>query len=120
MTIRNALAGVAVRDLDKAVNWYTKLIGRSPDRRPMPNDAEYAFEKGGWMQIFVDKERAGRSSVTLVVDDLDATLAELDAAGIARAEPTRTDYVDIAILADPDGNQIVVAQAKSQEHGRAR
>jgi predicted enzyme related to lactoylglutathione lyase len=116
MTIKNALAGVAVNDMNKAIAWYGKLLGRAPDQQPMPNDVEYGFEKGGWMQIFLDPERAGKSSVTLTVDDLDATLLELEAAGIAHAEPTRTDYVDTAILTDPDGNQIVLAQANSAEN----
>lgn len=120
MTIKNALAGVAVKDLDKAIAWYSKLLGRAPDQRPMPNDAEYEFQNGGWIQIFADGKRAGKSSVTLTVDDLDATLAALDDAGIAYAEPTRTDYVDTAIVTDPDGNQIVLAQARSPDNKAAR
>jgi predicted enzyme related to lactoylglutathione lyase len=120
MTIKNALAGVAVMDLDSAIAWYSKLIGRAPDQQPMPTDAEYEFQNGGWMQIFADKERAGKSSVTLTVDDLDATLAELEDAGIAYAEPTRTDYVDTAIVTDPDGNQVVLAQARSPDNRAAR
>ena len=119
MTIKSALAGVAVRDLGIAVAWYGKLIGHAPDKLPMPTDAEYEFEKGGWMQIFADATRAGKSSVTLTVDDLDAKLAELDAAGIAYVEPTRTDYVDTAIVTDPDGNQMVFAQAKSADNKAA-
>ena len=119
MTIKNALAGVAVKDLDTAIAWYGKLIGRAPDKRPMSTAGEYRFEKGGWMQIFADAERAGKSSVTLTVYDLDAKLAELDAAGIAYAEPTRTGYVDTAIITDPDGNQIVFAQAKSADNEAA-
>jgi predicted enzyme related to lactoylglutathione lyase len=119
MTIKNALAGVAVKDLDKATAWYRKLIGRAPDKQPMPNDAEYKFENGGWMQIFVDPERAGKSSVTLTVDDLDATLGQLKADGIAHGELIRTVYVDTAILVDPDGNQVVLAQAKSSDNEAA-
>ena len=113
MTIKNVLAGVAVADLDKAIGWYAKVLGRAPDERPMPEVAEYRFSKGGWLQVFSDKERAGKSSATLTVDSLDAKLTELRAAGIEVSAPTRTEYVDTAIVTDPDGNRLVFAQAKS-------
>lgn len=119
MTIKNVLAGVAVANLDKAIGWYTRLIGRAPDDRPMPEVAEYRFGGGGWLQIFADADRAGQSSVTLTVDDLDARLGELKAAGIEAGSPTRSDYVDTAIVADPDGNQIVFAEAKSASNKAA-
>lgn len=113
MTIKNVLAGVAVGDLDEAVAWYAKVLGREPDQRPMPEVAEFAFAGGGWLQLFADKDRAGRSSITVTVDNLDAQLAALKAEGIEVGQPTRTDYVDTAIIKDGDGNQIVFAQAKS-------
>jgi catechol 2,3-dioxygenase-like lactoylglutathione lyase family enzyme len=113
MTIHNVLAGVAVSDLDEAVAWYAKVLGRGPDQRPMPEVAEFAFARGGWLQLFADEDRAGRSSITLTVDNLDAQLAALKAEGIETGPPTRTDYVDTVILKDGDGNQIVFAQAKS-------
>jgi catechol 2,3-dioxygenase-like lactoylglutathione lyase family enzyme len=113
MTIKNALAGIAVTDLTMAIDWYTKVIGREPDQQPMPEVAEYGFSKGGWLQLFADKARAGKSSVTLTVDNLDARLNELRAAGIEASTPTRTDYVDTAIVTDPDGNRLVFAEAKS-------
>lgn len=73
MTIQNALAGIAVNDLGDAVAWYTKLIGRAPDVHPMPEGYEYSCPGGGWIQIFADAARAGRSSLTLSVDSLVAT-----------------------------------------------
>ena len=93
MTIKNALAGIGVTDLTMAIDWYTKVMGRGPDQQPMPEVAEYCFSRGGWLQLFPDKARAGKSSVTLTVDDLDARLNELRAAGIQVSKPTRTDYV---------------------------
>ena len=113
MTIKNALAGIAVTDLDGAIRWYTKLLGRAPDERPMPEVAEYRFPSGGWLQVFRDADRAGKSSVTLTIDNIDAGLEALRTAGIEAAKPTRTDYVDTAIVTDPFGNRIVLAQAKS-------
>lgn len=120
MTINNALAGVAVAQLDDAVAWYTKLIGRAPDDRPMPDLAEYRFSAGGWLQLFADAKRAGSSSVTFAVGSLDDQLSALSKAGIAVGATTRTSFVDTAIVNDPDGNQIVFAQAKSAANKAAR
>src|SRR5688572_14601869 len=64
MTINNALAGAAVRNLDEATAWYGRLLRQAPDRQPMPNDVEYRFAGGGWLHGFVDPQRAGKSSVT--------------------------------------------------------
>jgi len=36
MSIRNVLAGVAVRDLQAAIPWYARLLGREADSQPMP------------------------------------------------------------------------------------
>lgn len=119
MTIKNALAGVPVANLERAVDWYTKLIGRAPDQRLMKEVAEYQFSGGGWFQLFEDKDRSGQTSFTLVVDDLDKTLALVAAAGIDHALPTRTQLVDTAFVTDPDGNRIVFAQSKSAENRAA-
>jgi catechol 2,3-dioxygenase-like lactoylglutathione lyase family enzyme len=113
MFIKNALAGIAIKDLDKAVGWYSKLLGRSPDSHPMPEVHEYEFPGGGWMQIFADQARAGKSSLTLTVDNVDDLIAMLKSKGIDSGTPARSDFVDTTIVIDPDGNRIVFAQAKS-------
>jgi catechol 2,3-dioxygenase-like lactoylglutathione lyase family enzyme len=113
MTIKNVLAGVPVSSLEASVAWYTRLLGRKPDQRLMPEVAEYEFPTGGWCQLFEDRDRAGKASLTLVVDNLINTLKQVRVAGIDHSEPTLTELVDTAIVNDPDGNQIVFAQSKS-------
>lgn len=115
MTIKNVLAGIGVSDLAAAESWYAKLIGRAPDARPMDELIEYQFATGGWLQLFEDKDRAGHGSVTMVVDDFEAALAALATNGIAHDPPSRGDYVETVIFADPDGNRIVFAQSRSGE-----
>lgn len=109
--IRNTLAGVAVRNLEAAKDYYSRLIGRPPDHEPMAELLEWQFPGGGALQVFLNPEgdRAGKSSVTLVVDDLQA---EKDRVGQAGKE-THTELVDTLILRDPEGNQVVLAQPKS-------
>ena len=59
MTINNALASVAVKDIKAAVQWYEKVFGRPVDSTPMPKLAEWNFPSGGWLQVYVLPERAG-------------------------------------------------------------
>src|SRR5687767_7291829 len=65
VTIKNALASIAVKDLAAAVRWYEQVLGKPPDSRPMPEVAEWKFERGGWLQVYMLPERAGAGSVTL-------------------------------------------------------
>lgn len=77
----------------------------------MAEVAEWQFPSGGALQVFQDPSRAGSSSVTLTLADLDDQLAELRRNGIVVEIHTHSPKVDTALLHDPDGNQIVMAQA---------
>jgi hypothetical protein len=48
----------------------------------MPEVAEWRFTKGGWIQVLEDADRAGHSSVTLVEENLDKRLSDLQAKAI--------------------------------------
>ncbi|WP_412748743.1 VOC family protein [Krasilnikovia sp. M28-CT-15] len=111
MTIANAFASVAVRNLEASAEWYEKLLG--PGSRPMPEVFEWQLERGGGVQIYNAPERAGGSSCTLIVTDIDETVQHLHGSGIAPdAVPTRNDRVDTIMIKDPDGNSIAFAQPK--------
>lgn len=111
ITTNNALAGIAVKNLDAAIRWYERILGRSPDAQPMPGLADWEFSGGGWIQVFEDETRAGFSSVTLVEDNLENRLAELRNQDIAIGATSSGDFIKTAIVRDPDGNQIVFAEA---------
>ena len=91
MPIVNTLAGIMVTDLTTAAAWYELLLSRPADARPMEGLAEWKLADGGWIQVFQDKDRAGSSSVTFLVSDLDAHLAELKAKGISIKRTTTSD-----------------------------
>lgn len=112
MNAANVLAGVAVTDLDTAQPWYEKLLG-SAGNRPMPEVAEWSFPQGGGLQVFADQQRAGASSITLVVDDLDQQVGRLQSDGHKVHSRTDSEYVKTAQVEDPAGNRIVLAQAKT-------
>jgi predicted enzyme related to lactoylglutathione lyase len=110
MTIQNALASVAVKDVKAAAQWYEKLIGAAPTR-PMPEVAEWHFEHGGGLQVYQLPQRAGSCSATLSVDDVDAEIAKLRKLQIDSGEPIVNASVKVIMIKDPDGNSIAIAQA---------
>jgi predicted enzyme related to lactoylglutathione lyase len=111
MSIRNAIASVAVKDLKSASQWYERLFGRAADSKSMPEVAEWKFEGGGWLQVYQLPERAGKGSVTLAVGDLDQQIGELRQFGIDVGEPLRSAKVNVVMIKDPDGNSIAFAEA---------
>lgn len=113
--LKNVLAFAAVRDIERSVRWYTMLLGRGPDKRPMTGLAEWKFEAGGWLQVNQSK-LAGRGSITLVETDINERLGQLKKAGIDPRSVTRGDKVSVIIISDPDGNQIVFAHGKDEDH----
>ena len=82
LSIDNALASLAVKDLNAAVGWYTRVLGKAPDTRPMADVAEWKFERGGWLQVYQLPERAGSGSCTLAVSNIEAEVAQLAAGGV--------------------------------------
>jgi predicted enzyme related to lactoylglutathione lyase len=118
MSIMNAIASVAVRDLNAAVRWYEKLLGKAPDSRPMPEVAEWKFERGGWLQVYQLAERAGAGSVTLAVNNIADQTAQLDALGIDTSQRSSGDKVKTVMITDPDGNHIAFAEAIDRSMAR--
>jgi catechol 2,3-dioxygenase-like lactoylglutathione lyase family enzyme len=110
MSIENALASVAVTDIETAAHWYEQILGR-PGKRPMPEVAEWDFPRGGSLQVYELPERAGNGSFTLAVDDIadvERTLAQM---GVDASERSSNESVDTIMVTDPDGNHIAFAHA---------
>jgi predicted enzyme related to lactoylglutathione lyase len=111
MSIRNAIASLAVKDLKSAARWYERLFDRAADSTPMTEVAEWKFERGGWLQVYQLPERAGQGSVTLVVNDIEQQVAALKQCGIDAGPRMDSDKVKVVMIKDPDGNSIAFAQA---------
>jgi hypothetical protein len=110
MSITNALASVAVKDVKSAAQWYEKMLG-SPPARPMPEVAEWRFERGGCLQVYELPERAGSGSFTLAVSDMDEQVRHLNKLDIDTSQRTSSARVKTVMITDPDGNHIAFAQA---------
>ena len=110
MSIENAIASVAVRDLKSAVVWYQKLLGKAPDSTPMPEVAEWRFPRGGWLQVYQLPERAGNCSFTLSVSDLEEMVTKAKQLGVDTSQRSSGAQVKTLMIVDPDGNHIAIAQ----------
>ncbi len=109
MAIEHVLAVVPVSDLDRSRRWYESLFGRAPDNNPMPTLVEWQVVEGGWVQMFVNDQRAGTAFVNFAVQDLDAHLEVLKQRGLEPGEVTDANKgVRLSALTDPDGNTVTL------------
>jgi predicted enzyme related to lactoylglutathione lyase len=118
MSIDNAIASVAVKNLEAAVAWYELLLERAADSRPMPEVAEWKFKRGGWLQVYQLPERAGSGSFTLAVSNIDETVAHVEKLGIDASQRSSGEKVKTLMITDPDGNHIAFAEAIDKNMAR--
>jgi predicted enzyme related to lactoylglutathione lyase len=113
MEITQVLAGMAVRDMERAKGWYESFFARPADAEPMAGLAEW-HTPGGVLQLVADERRAGGSLVTLHVADARTALAELEARGGPSVEldDTTSDKVLFATVPDADGNAVTLVEAR--------
>ena len=112
MNVTTVMAQLIVSDLERSVAFYSALFGRGPDAHPMDKLHEWHFERAGAVQVYEEPDRAGTSGATIDVADLDATVVELDRAGIDHEPLMEATYVRIVQLVDPDRNRIVLTGVK--------
>ena len=110
MTIRNAIAIIPVKDLEAAMPWYEKLIGRGPDHAGARERVEWLFEQGGRLQLGQVPACNGRELLTLAVGDLDFEMRRLQQSGIAVGPVKADDGVKVLTIYDPEGNAISLAE----------
>lgn len=105
LAIQEVFTGVAVADLHSALMWYECLMGRQPDMIPNDNEAVWQLSGKAWLYIIGDAQRAGKTLITLIVDDLDSQVAEFTERGIVFefVEKDSKIYRRITVT-DPEGN----------------
>jgi predicted enzyme related to lactoylglutathione lyase len=118
MKIENAIASVAVKDLKAATAWYEKLFRRPADSTPMPEVAEWKFERGGWLQVYELPERAGAGSCMLAVSDIAGVISHLQSLGIDTSQASSGEKVKTVMITDPDGNHLAFAETIDQSMAR--
>lgn len=110
MSITSVMAVVTVEDFDGGLDWYQRFFGRPADLRPMDGLAEWHLTKTGVVQLVYDSDRGGSALLTLGVEDLDGTIAELAGRGLTVSEVTEGVIARIASISDPEGDTITFAQ----------
>ena len=109
-------AGIPVRDYQRAVAWYERLLGSQPAF--LPNAVEAVWELAEHRYLYVEElpERAGHALHTLFVDDLDDWTKRISSRGIEpAADETYANGVRKVTYRDPDGNEIGLGGAASVE-----
>jgi catechol 2,3-dioxygenase-like lactoylglutathione lyase family enzyme len=99
-------AGVRVRDFEATRPWYDRLLGE-PTFFPHTTEAVWTLADNRSVYVVQDAAGAGRSVVTILVDDLDAQLAAIATRGLEPDEQvTYSNGVRKALYRDPDGNEV--------------
>ncbi|MEZ0049923.1 glyoxylase I family protein [Mycobacterium sp. MAA66] len=107
MSIEHVLAVIPVADLERSQRWYESLFGRAADNNPMPNLVEWQLVTGGWVQVFIDDQRAGSTLVNFAVEDLAAYIDELKQRALEPGAVVEANKgVRLSTIVDPDGNTI--------------
>jgi len=105
-------AGIPVSDFAAAKPWYERLLGAIPSFLPHETEAVWELAPHRFVFIVEDAERAGSAIPTVMVENLDARVAEITARGLEPAE--REAYrsgARKAIYRDADGNEIGFGEA---------
>ena len=119
---------IAVSDLDAARGFYEDRLGLAPGDEEPGQSVRYPCADATRLFVYLSPENAGRSPATLAgwfVDDLDRTMEELAARGVAFErydQPgIRTDERGVfdagrfraAWIKDPDGNTLAITEVAS-------
>ncbi|MET3113333.1 hypothetical protein AAKU52_001056 [Pedobacter sp. CG_S7] len=110
MNFKNAFAGIMTADIKTSTKWYTNLFDRKSDYNPMNILHEWDFSDGGVLQLVEDKERAGKSSITLLVADIEKIKKTLDEKNLSREEISKGEIAKTITIFDPEKNRITFAE----------
>lgn len=111
LKVQGLYAAMLVSDLKAAEAFYTQVLGRGPDDRPMPTLIQWrGFGMAAGIQLFEGAGTPGGSRMTLVVPDMTRVKDELQGRGLTLGDISEGMYGKIAQLADEDGNTITFAE----------
>jgi hypothetical protein len=100
-------AGIHVSDYEAARSWYERLLGREPTFIAHATEAVWELAEHRYLFIEQDRQTPGGADITILVDDLDALVAEIASRGIEPDErATYSNEARKAIYRDGDGNEI--------------
>lgn len=102
----NVTSVVPVKDFEASFNWYQTFFDREPDVLPMEGIAEWQLAENAWVQVSIDPDRAGSTSVVICVKDVEAQRATLSSFNLPIGEIVEyPEIIKMVEIADPDGNK---------------
>jgi len=114
-----AFTGYPVTDMKRARRFYEDVLKLKPSHI-------FGDETKGWVEYDIGagtlaigngapqwKPNAGGGCVALEVDDFDAALKALDDLKVAHRPAIETPVCRMVILADPDGNSLILHKRKN-------
>jgi catechol 2,3-dioxygenase-like lactoylglutathione lyase family enzyme len=116
MNLQKIYTALLTADLAAAEGWYTKLLGRGPDYRPMDTLVQWELFDQGGVALSTDDDIAGRGVMFLLVDDVAAERRRLQGLGIVLGDDIEGDYSTLAQVRDPDGNLLTLATPPSRPY----
>lgn len=115
MALTELFSGIPVSDFETMVDWYERLWGRPPDFYPKPGEAVWQLTGHGWVYVVQDADRAGNGLMTLLVDDLELLISELESREIDPGKVKELGpSVPGIVLTDSDGNRISFGQPPAE------
>jgi predicted enzyme related to lactoylglutathione lyase len=104
--MNDLFAGIQVTDYAAALEWYERLFGSPPSFVPTDGEAVWALAEHRFVFIEQRPEHAGHARHLVLVDDVDAHVAQIATRGLAPAEQeTYSNGVRKAAYRDPHGNE---------------
>jgi catechol 2,3-dioxygenase-like lactoylglutathione lyase family enzyme len=116
MNLQKIYTALLTADIAAAEGWYTKLLGRGPDYRPMDTLVQWELFDQGGVALSTDDEIAGRGVMFLIVADVAAERRRLKGLGIVLGDDIEGDYSTLAQVRDPDGNLLTLATPPSRPY----
>ena len=111
MNVDVLFACVPVSDFEAALSWYERLFARPPDVVAHEHEVMWQVTDRGWLYIVLDAVRAGNSTVSMAVSDIEAATSELAERGISSQEIERKGAAGRkSIVLDPDRNSIAILE----------
>jgi catechol 2,3-dioxygenase-like lactoylglutathione lyase family enzyme len=109
MKLQKFYSALLTKDLAAAERWYTRLLGRKPDFRPMDTLIQWDLSAESGLQLTTDDDLGGNGALFLIVGEIAAERQRLQGLGISLGEEDQGDYSRLAQVRDPDGNLITLA-----------
>ena len=100
-------AGIPVNGYAVALVWYQRLFGSPPTFFASDTEAVWELAEHRWVFTVERPEHAGHAIPTIIVDDVDALVAQIADRGL---EPTKRETYENGVrkitYCDPDANEI--------------